>query len=43
MLNTQQNRLAEDLGIELYIKRDNVMGLAMGGNKVRKPGTLSRG
>jgi D-cysteine desulfhydrase family pyridoxal phosphate-dependent enzyme len=30
------NRLGEDLGIELYIKRDDVMELAMGGNKVRK-------
>ncbi len=30
------NRLGEDLGIELYIKRDDVMELAMGENKVRK-------
>lgn len=30
------NKLSEELGIELYIKRDDVMELALGGNKVRK-------
>ncbi len=29
-------RLSRELGVELYIKRDDVMELAMGGNKVRK-------
>ena len=30
------NRLSEKLGIELYIKRDDLNGLAFGGNKLRK-------
>ena len=30
------NRLSKELGIGLYIKRDDVMELALGGNKVRK-------
>lgn len=29
-------RISEDLGIELYIKRDDLTPLAMGGNKLRK-------
>ncbi len=29
-------RLSKELGIDLYIKRDDVMELALGGNKVRK-------
>ncbi|MDK2384439.1 MAG: D-cysteine desulfhydrase family protein, partial [Candidatus Korarchaeota archaeon] len=29
-------RLGEKLGIDLYVKRDDVMELALGGNKVRK-------
>ncbi|MCC6025257.1 MAG: D-cysteine desulfhydrase family protein [Desulfurococcaceae archaeon] len=28
--------LSRELGIELYVKRDDVMGLALGGNKARK-------
>ncbi|WP_202884105.1 pyridoxal-phosphate dependent enzyme [Vibrio sp. S12_S33] len=30
------SRLSNDLGCELYIKRDDCTGLAGGGNKVRK-------
>ncbi len=30
------SRLGKELGIELYVKRDDVMELALGGNKVRK-------
>lgn len=30
------NRLSEDLGIDLWIKRDDLTGFAMGGNKGRK-------
>ncbi len=29
-------RLSSELGVELYVKRDDVMELALGGNKVRK-------
>lgn len=29
-------RLSDDLGVELWIKRDDLTGFAMGGNKVRK-------
>ena len=28
--------LSKDLGVELYIKRDDMTSLAMGGNKIRK-------
>jgi D-cysteine desulfhydrase family pyridoxal phosphate-dependent enzyme len=28
--------LSRELGVELYVKRDDVMGLALGGNKARK-------
>ena len=28
--------ISKDLGIELYIKRDDLTPLAMGGNKLRK-------
>ncbi|MEM1850224.1 MAG: hypothetical protein QXD40_03885, partial [Desulfurococcaceae archaeon] len=30
------SRLGEKLGIDLWIKRDDVMELALGGNKARK-------
>lgn len=30
------DRLSEDLGLDLWIKRDDLTGLAMGGNKARK-------
>ena len=30
------NNLSQDLGINLYIKRDDLTPLAMGGNKLRK-------
>ena len=30
------NHLSQDLGINLYIKRDDLTPLAMGGNKLRK-------
>ena len=29
-------RLSEELGIDLWIKRDDLTGLGMGGNKLRK-------
>jgi L-cysteate sulfo-lyase len=32
----QLRRLGDELGIELWIKRDDLSGLAIGGNKVRK-------
>ena len=30
------NRLSKRLGVEIYIKRDDLTGFAFGGNKVRK-------
>ena len=30
------NRMSDELGIDLWIKRDDLTGLAMGGNKGRK-------
>lgn len=34
------SNLSKELGVELYIKRDDCTGLATGGNKARKLGTL---
>ena len=30
------NRLAQRLGVELFMKRDELSGIALGGNKIRK-------
>ena len=32
----RMNAISEDLGINLYMKRDDLTGLGTGGNKLRK-------